>query len=42
MVEAVCASGVVPFRWVAMDEGYGKSPHPLTRIQAQNKWFFAL
>lgn len=41
MIEAVCQDGVVPFRWVAMDEGYGKSPHLLTRIQAQNKWFFA-
>ena len=41
MVEAVCASGEVPFRWVAMDEGYGKSPTLLNRIHQKNKWFFA-
>lgn len=41
MIEAVGEAGVVPFRWVTMDEGYGKSPTLLNRIHQKNKWFFA-
>lgn len=41
MIRTVCERGVLPFRWVAMDEGFGKSPNLLTQIQAENRWFFA-
>jgi len=41
MIEAVCETGVLPFRWVTMDEGFGKSPTLLNRIHRKNKWFFA-
>jgi SRSO17 transposase len=41
MVEGVCDSRGLPFRWVAMDEGFGKSPALLNRIHRKNKWFFA-
>lgn len=41
MVEAVCRRGQIPFRWVAMDEGFGKSPTLLQRIHAEKRLFFA-
>ena len=41
MIEAVTRAGVVPFQWVAMDEGYGRAPQLLNQIQAGNKYFFA-
>lgn len=41
MIQAVCARGRLPFRWVAMDEGFGKSPTLLSRIHAENRLFFA-
>lgn len=41
MVQAVGARGRIPFRWVAMDEGFGKSPTLLSHIHAENRLFFA-
>lgn len=41
MVEAVLQRGAVPFQWVAMDEGFGRSTHLLNQIHAANKYFFA-
>jgi SRSO17 transposase len=39
--QAICARGVLPFAWVAMDEGFGKSPSLLNQIQAANRRYFA-
>ncbi|MGH2524754.1 MAG: IS701 family transposase, partial [Anaerolineales bacterium] len=41
MIRALVAEGVVPFRWVAMDEGYGTAGHLLDAIHRENKYFFA-
>ncbi len=41
MVDALLTAGTVPFQWVTMDEGFGRAPHLLDRIHAQNKYFFA-
>ena len=41
MLRTVCARAVLPFQWVVMDEGFGKSPRLLNQIQAENRWFFA-
>ncbi len=41
MLQAVAAEALVPFRWVAMDEGYGAAGHLLDAIHRQNKLFFA-
>ncbi len=41
MLEAVIAEGVVPFRWVTMDEGYGLAGYLLNLIHGKNKLFFA-
>jgi SRSO17 transposase len=41
MLRTIGARAVLPFQWVAMDEGFGKSPHLLTQIAAENHWFFA-
>jgi SRSO17 transposase len=41
MIEAVVAEGVVPFRWVTMDEGYGAAGYLLDLIHRENKLFFA-
>lgn len=41
MIQAVAVEGVVPFRWVAMDEGYGAAGHLLDTIHRENKLFFA-
>ncbi len=41
MVAAVVAEGVVPFRWVTMDEGYGAAGYLLHLIHRENKLFFA-
>jgi SRSO17 transposase len=41
MIDALLETGVVPFQWVTMDEGYGRAPHLLDRIHAQGKYFFA-
>jgi SRSO17 transposase len=41
MLAALMAEGVVPFRWVAMDEGYGAAGYLLDLIHRENKLFFA-
>lgn len=41
MLAALVAEGVVPFRWVTMDEGYGAAGYLLDLIQRENKLFFA-
>jgi SRSO17 transposase len=41
MVEALIDADTVPFRWVAMDEGFGQATHLLDKIHARNKYFFA-
>jgi SRSO17 transposase len=41
MIEAVVTEGVVPFRWVTMDEGYGAAGYLLDLIHRENKLFFA-
>jgi len=41
MVTGLVQRGVVPFRWVACDEGYGKSPAFLDEIAALGKWYLA-
>jgi SRSO17 transposase len=41
MIQQVAAEGIVPFRWVAMDEGYGAAGHLLDAIHRENKLFFA-
>jgi SRSO17 transposase len=41
MVAAVIAEGVVPFRWITMDEGYGAAGYLLDQIHQENKLFFA-
>jgi SRSO17 transposase len=41
MIDALLATGAVPFQWVTMDEGYGRAPHLLDRIHAHGKYFFA-
>lgn len=41
MIHTVCSRGVVPIRWVTMDEGYGKSPALLQQIVDDHRWFFA-
>lgn len=41
MIRAVAAEGVVPFRWVTMDEGYGAAGYLLDMIHRENKLFFA-
>lgn len=41
MIAAIAAEGVVPFRWVTMDEGYGGAGHLLDTIHQANKLFFA-
>lgn len=41
MIAAVVAEGVVPFRWVTMDEGYGAAGYLLDLIHQENKLFFA-
>ena len=40
MIEAVVAEGVVPFRWITMDEGYGAAGYLLDLIHRENKLFF--
>jgi SRSO17 transposase len=41
MVTGLAQRGVVPFRWVACDEGYGKSPAFLDGIAQLGKWYLA-
>jgi len=41
MIAAVVAEGVVPFRWITMDEGYGAAGYLLDLIHRENKLFFA-
>ena len=41
MLAAVVAEGVVPFRWITMDEGYGAAGYLLDQIHQENKLFFA-
>lgn len=41
MIAGLVRRAVVPFRWVACDEGYGKSPAFLQRIAALGKWYLA-
>jgi SRSO17 transposase len=41
MIAAVIAEGVVPFRWITMDEGYGAAGYLLDLIHRENKLFFA-
>lgn len=41
MLQTVLAEGVVRFRWVAMDEGYGAAGYLLDLIDRENKLFFA-
>jgi SRSO17 transposase len=41
MIEALRQRGVVPFRWVACDESYGKIPVFLDGIAALGKWYLA-
>jgi len=41
MIAAVVAEGVVPFRWITMDEGHGAAGYLLDQIDRENKLFFA-
>jgi SRSO17 transposase len=41
MIQAVIAEGVIPFRWVTLDEGYGAAGYVLDLIHRENKLFFA-
>ena len=41
MIGALVARGVIPFRWVACDESYGKIPAFLDRIASLGKWYLA-
>jgi len=41
MVTGLAQRGVVPFQWVACDEGYGKSPAFLDGIAQLGKWYLA-
>jgi len=41
MVAAIVAEGVVPFRWITMDEGYGAAGYLLDLIHRESKLFFA-
>jgi SRSO17 transposase len=41
MLQALTAEGVVPFRWVTMDEAYGAAGYLLDQIHRANKLFFA-
>ena len=41
MISALIQRGVVPFRWVACDESYGKIPVFLDGIAALGKWYLA-
>jgi len=41
MIQAVAAEGILPFRWVTMDEGYGAAGYLLDMIHRENKLFFA-
>jgi SRSO17 transposase len=41
MIQQIATEGIVPFRWVAMDEGYGAAGHVLDTIHQENKLFFA-
>jgi len=41
MLQAVMAEGVVSFRWVTMDEGYGTAGYLLDLIDRAGKLFFA-
>jgi SRSO17 transposase len=41
MIGDLVAHAVVPFRWVAADESYGKSPVFLEGLEALGKWYLA-
>jgi hypothetical protein len=41
MISDLTERVVVPFRWVAVDESYGKSPVFLEGIEAIGKWYVA-
>lgn len=41
MIRVVHERAVVPFRWVACDESYGKTPSFLDGIEALGKWYLA-
>jgi SRSO17 transposase len=41
MITGLAQRGVLPFRWVACDEGYGKSPAFLDGIADLGKWYLA-
>lgn len=41
MIGELVEHAVVPFRWVAADESYGKSPVFLEGIEALKKWYLA-
>lgn len=41
MHQTPLAEGIVPFRWVAMDEEYGSAGYLLDRIDRESKLFFA-
>lgn len=41
MIGALVERGVIPFRWVACDENYGKNPAFLDRIASLGKWYLA-
>lgn len=41
MLAGLVRRAVLPFRWVACDEGYGKSPAFLAGIAALGKWYLA-
>jgi hypothetical protein len=41
MIAALVVEGMVPFRWIAMDEGYGAVGYLLDQIDGENELFFA-
>jgi len=41
MISALVERGVIPFRWVACDESYGKIPAFLDGIASLGKWYLA-
>jgi SRSO17 transposase len=41
MIAALIERGVIPFRWVACDENYGKIPAFLDGIASLGKWYLA-
>lgn len=41
MISGLIERAVVPFRWVTIDESYGKSPGFLEAIEALGKWYLA-